>query len=357
MVSDKDGQYAARDFREQIEQLDGSDEETGYRPEERDIPVRDDDGFDDSGTDDEEDDDSDADHLSMTREQRLDRYYGRFQAHVHPSKAKGLRSVAKKDEATSGGHIFTSSTEVKLMKVEFNVFNGIFYNLDAQEDPLYQYDDINDLYEFFEQLGQGAFSTVFRARFKPLDKIMAVKVLKDEKNNELQQQLTRQEAELIDKLRHKNVVEIHHLIKLKGKFYMGLELLEGGTLHDYLRRVFRKGERLSDTEASRLMSGIMEGVAYVHERGITHRDLKPGNILVKDPNDLSTVKLIDFGLCLNQTKADNYCGTTTYMAPEIVHSRSVYTKSVDLWATGIIMHMVLTGGSHPLALGDRNKSE
>lgn len=45
------------------------------------------------------------------------------------------------------------------------------------------------------------------------------------------------------------------------------------------------------------------------------------------------------------------------MAPEIVHSRSVYTKSVDLWATGIIMHMVLTGGSHPLTLSDRNKSE
>lgn len=51
---------------------------------------------------------------------------------------------------------------------------------------------------------------------------------------------------MLDKLRHKNVVEIHHLIKLKGKFYMGLELLMGGTLADYLKKVFRKGERLSD---------------------------------------------------------------------------------------------------------------
>lgn len=71
------------------------------------------------------------------------------------------------------------------MKVEFNVFNGIFYNLDAQDDPLYQYEDISELYEFYEQLGQGAFSMVYRAKFKPLDKIMAVKILKDERNTEL----------------------------------------------------------------------------------------------------------------------------------------------------------------------------
>lgn len=49
--------------------------------------------------------------------------------------------------------LFTSSTEVKLMKVEFEVFNGIFYNLDAQDDPAYQYDNIDELYEFYEEIG------------------------------------------------------------------------------------------------------------------------------------------------------------------------------------------------------------
>ena len=100
-------------------------------------------------------------------------------------------------------------------------------------------------------------------------------------------------------LRHPNVVEIHHLIKLKGKFYMGLDLYTGGTLADYIRKKFKKNERLTDWQASRLIKGILEALAYIHEEGITHRDLKPGNILIKDMNDLSTVKLIDFGLGLN----------------------------------------------------------
>ena len=103
------------------------------------------------------------------------------------------------------------------------------------------------------------------------------------------------------------------------------------------------------------MQGILEGITYIHDAGIAHRDLKPGNILIDDTENFSTVKLIDFGLGLDQKKADNYCGTITYMAPEVVNARGVYGKSVDIWAMGIIMHMVLTGGLHPLA--DKNVSK
>ena len=69
------------------------------------------------------------------------------------------------------------------------------------------------------------------------------------------------------------------------------------------------------------------------------------------------MKLIDFGLGLDQKKADIYCGTITYMAPEVVNTRGVYGKSVDIWAIGIIMHMVLTGGQHPLADKGVSKSD
>ena len=112
------------------------------------------------------------------------------------------------------------------------------------------------------------------------------------------------------------------------------------------------------------MKCIMQAVAYIHSRGIVHRDLKPGtfslsfnlflvdNILVGDPKDLSTIKLADFGLSakydhVSFTTLDQHCGTLIFMAPEVALKKE-YSKSVDIWSTGIIMFMLLTGGSHPL---------
>ena len=97
------------------------------------------------------------------------------------------------------------------------------------------------------------------------------------------------------------------------------------------------------------MKGILEGVNYIHSKNIIHRDLKPVNIMIKDPNDLNTVKLIDFGLGISKRKATNdqsICGTYTYMAPEVLKNQD-YREKVDMWAIGIIMHHVLAGGKHP----------
>ena len=102
------------------------------------------------------------------------------------------------------------------------------------------------------------------------------------------------------------------------------------------------------------MKGILSAVALMHEKGIVHRDLKPDNILVQDKTDLSTCKVIDFGLSakhnLMQGGLAQQCGTVIYMAPEVIAHNFEYTKSVDIWATGIIMYELLTGGRHPLYL-------
>jgi|DEB0MinimDraft_12_1074336.scaffolds.fasta_scaffold18423_1 calcium/calmodulin-dependent protein kinase I len=94
------------------------------------------------------------------------------------------------------------------------------------------------------------------------------------------------------------------------------------------------------------MKTVLEAVCYLHEQGVIHRDLKTANILLNDPDDLSSIKIIDFGFGDTKASYDDHVGTLIYMAPEVAFQHQ-YSKSVDVWAIGIIMHYVMTGGRHP----------
>ena len=92
------------------------------------------------------------------------------------------------------------------------VFNGVFYNLDAQVEQEFQYESADELYQFFEVVGEGAFSNVQRAIFLPTGEELAVKIIKDERTTSNVIQLVKQEAELLNRLDHPNVVKVKHLI-------------------------------------------------------------------------------------------------------------------------------------------------
>ncbi len=109
------------------------------------------------------------------------------------------------------------------------------------------------------------------------------------------------------------------------------------------------------------MRAILQAVEYIHQKGIVHRDLKPGktlhfdhleNILIGESEDLRSIKIADFGLSAKYDHVsfrtlDQHCGTLIFMAPEVALHKE-YSKSVDVWSTGIVMYMLLTGGKHPL---------
>lgn len=100
------------------------------------------------------------------------------------------------------------------------------------------------------------------------------------------------------------------------------------------------------------MRRILTAVHYIHSMGIVHRDLKPDNILVGDPNNFESIKVADFGLSCKFDRSffatmDVQCGTLIFMAPEVVFKKE-YTKTVDIWSTGIVLYQLLTGGDHPL---------
>lgn len=109
-----------------------------------------------------------------------------------------------------------------------------------------------------------------------------------------------------------------------------------------------------------IIKSILEGIKYLHKYNIIHRDLKPGmyfkykvdNILLHDPGDLASLKIVDFGLSaqldFNYPKnVKAQCGTLIYMAPEILYEPS-YNKGVDIWSCAIMMYQLCTGGKHPI---------
>lgn len=131
-----------------------------------------------------------------------------------------------------------------------------------------------------------------------------------------------------------------------------MELLTGGRLSDLITRVCKlEQRRFTDNEASSIIRAILQGLSFMHSFGLMHRDLKPQNIMLADSQDLSSLKIVDFGLSKkysHRTEDVRFCGTRIYMAPEVIMKQNECTKSVDIWAVGIIMYEVLTGGLHPL---------
>jgi serine/threonine protein kinase len=122
-----------------------------------------------------------------------------------------------------------------------------------------------------------------------------------------------------------------------------MEYLSGGSLTNMLKKISETNGKMRDKDASEIIKSILEAVAYLHNLDTAHRDLKPGivssslidNIMFKKQNDISSLKLIDFGLCAkygdNQaTILTDRCGTVIYMAPEVFNNYQ-YSKVLPLF--------------------------
>ena len=132
-----------------------------------------------------------------------------------------------------------------------------------------------------------------------------------------------------------------------------MELVTNGSLEELMKARLESDTRFSDKEVSLLMRSILSALAHIHDKDTLHRDLKPSNILLADRNNLASVKIIDFGLSEKYVLREDFsseCGTLFYMAPEVVSNGGKISKSVDIWAVGIIMFQLLSGGAHPFGV-------
>ena len=216
-----------------------------------------------------------------------------------------------------------------------------------------------DRYDIETELGRGAMGIVYGARDSALDRPVAIKILSDElaANSDVLARFER-EARILASLHHPNIALIHALEEDRGVRFLVLELAVGQTLRERLRAGPLKPEDALDVCAQ-----IAAAAEVAHDRGVVHRDLKPGNVKVADDG---TVKVLDFGLATSVRKqaadeptlagygddaarlqedrgTEGAVGTPGYMSPEQARGERVDRRS-DIWALGCILYECLTGG-------------
>jgi len=197
-------------------------------------------------------------------------------------------------------------------------------------------------YRVLEELGQGSMGIVYKAHDPNLDLILAVKVLRPEcLQGETLVKRFLAEARVLGRLDHPNIVRVYNVDEDHGTVYIAMEFLEGEALNDLAKR-----KRLSPEEIADLGAKIAEGLGYAHSKGIVHRDVKPGNILVRSDGK---PKITDFGIARIEdtaehlrTQAGEVLGTPAYMSPEQVLSEPVDGRS-DIFSLGIILYELCAG--------------
>jgi hypothetical protein len=198
-------------------------------------------------------------------------------------------------------------------------------------------------YDILEVLGRGGMGVVYRARDARLGRIVAIKMLTEGFSGSADM-LRRfyEEANRHAGLHHNNIVVVFDAGDENGEPYIVMEFVEG----DGLDKILKKEERLPPEKALSIVEQVCLALAYAHNKGVIHRDVKPANIIVQPKG---TIKLFDFGIARDETRVDatrtstgTLVGTPPYMAPERFRGVPIDGRS-DIFSVGVLLYQLVTG--------------
>lgn len=217
------------------------------------------------------------------------------------------------------------------------------YTADHETTILWRDDlklNVEDELTFTSCLGQGSFAKVYEGFDKRNKMSVAIKVIDKRKVLEPKRRaLIQTEINILSKMKHRNIGEFYRLIEDHKRLFIVMQLCGSLTLNHFCRQF--NGKRLNEEQSYAVFSQIVKGVKYMHEHNVAHRDLKLTNILIDEEY---TVKIIDFGFaCEANERHKMYCGTPSYMAPEIVEKKLYFPKPTDVWSLGVVLFKLLTG--------------
>ena len=201
-------------------------------------------------------------------------------------------------------------------------------------------------YHILEQLGEGGMAIVYKAYDTRLERNVALKVLRTDQFIPAQLHLVLQrferEAKSLAKLRHPNIINILDFGEHEGMPYLVMEYLPGGTLKQKL------GQKIPWQETLQILLPVARGLAYAHQHGVIHRDVKPANILIdhnEEPilTDFGIAKLLEGTEGHTLTGSGVGIGTPEYMAPEQGIGASTIDARADIYSLGIMLYEMVTG--------------
>ena len=219
---------------------------------------------------------------------------------------------------------------------------------------------VKERYEILEILGEGGMAFVYKARDTQLERFVAIKTLKPNYvNQETFVDRFKREAKTAANLNHPNIVQIFDW-GIEGEPYFVMEYIEGNTLTS----IIAKNRTISLSDILFIGAQVSSGLHAAHQKGLVHRDIKPGNIMITPDGK---VKVTDFGIVSLQneesdiTKTGSILGTASYISPEQAQGKSVSIES-DLYSLGTVLYELITGkapfsGDSPISTATKHLTE
>ena len=199
---------------------------------------------------------------------------------------------------------------------------------------------LDDRYVIKKVIGSGGMAVVYRATDNRLKRSVAVKILRDELEADVEfRRRFQTEAQAVAMLSHPNIVSVYDVSHSEDVEYIVMELIEGVTLMQYMQ----KRGALGWKEALHFSVQIARALEHAHSKGIVHRDIKPQNVMILRDG---TIKVADFGIAALETRqeqrSDQTVGSVHYIAPEQARGEQPDTRS-DIYSLGVVMYEMLTG--------------
>lgn len=218
--------------------------------------------------------------------------------------------------------------------IDLQVLEHLGYPVKSTEEPTEKYEKIG-------QVGEGTYGKVYKAKSKVTGELVALKRIRMETEKEGFPITAMREIKLLQKLRHKRIVQLTEIMVSKGSVYMVLEYMD----HDLTGVLGHPEFKFEPAHAKSLVKQMLEGVAFLHHMGVLHRDIKGSNLLLNKKGEL---KIADFGLAriFQKRRTHDYTNrviTLWYRPPELLLGATAYGPAVDMWSVGCIMLEFFTG--------------
>lgn len=197
-------------------------------------------------------------------------------------------------------------------------------------------------YKLDKNLGQGSYAVVKLATEKSSGEKVAIKIYEKYKlADPRKMKNVRREIQLLKQMDHPYIIKLHDSFENSKQIHLVMEYIGKQSLHGFLKA--KTAKKVEEPEARKIIQQICKGLSYCHAKHIVHRDLKLENILIDDNKN---IKIIDFGFSVSvapDKTLNIFCGTPSYMAPEIVSKKNYKGHATDTWSLGILLFALLCG--------------